>query len=61
MMKMMEAKKAVLVNEMEALKAEYKNYNGADGEIGRAFIYRQLDKTSAKIELLDEMMAEGRA
>lgn len=61
MMKMMEEKKAVLVKEMEELKAEYRNYNGADGEIGKAFIYRQLDKTSAKIELLDELLNEGRA
>ena len=58
MMKMMEAKKAELVKEMEELLAEYRNYSGADGETGRAYIYRQLDKTSAKIELLDEMMAE---
>ena len=58
---MMEAKKAELVKEIEELKAEYLNYKGADGEIGRAFIYRQLEKTSAKIELLDEMIAEVRA
>ena len=58
---MMEAKKAELVKEMEALKEEYINYNGADGEIGRAFIYRQLDKVAAKIDLLNEMIIEGRA
>lgn len=40
---MMEAKKAELVKEMEELKAEYLNYNGADGEIGRALMEDQME------------------
>lgn len=61
MIKKMEEKRTELIKSMKELKVEYSSYNGADGEIGRAFIYKQLDKISAQIELLNELIKKGRA